>query len=250
MPTRPINAVVLHEILHQANGAFEDISGDQFNAILKYEKPCSSVVRALNEAGSKPQLILTFDDGHQSDFDIVFPLLKDAGATATFFIVPDFVGKKGHMTWDDIRALHQGGMEIGSHSFSHPDFRTLSDVEAEYELSASKATIEQEINAEVSSFAFPFGFAPRRFYATAVSVGYSYVMGSHHGLIQPSKPHIMPRNSIHSAMTRDQILSVLDAGFSRRVRWSVEDKGKTVLKRMLPQPIYFRLRKHLASWWG
>ena len=88
MPTRPINAVVLHEILHQANGAFEDISGDQFNAILKYEKPCSSVVRALNEAGSKPQLILTFDDGHQSDFDIVFPLLKDAGATATFFHCP------------------------------------------------------------------------------------------------------------------------------------------------------------------
>ena len=62
---------------------------------------------------------------------------------------------------------------------------------------------------QVSHF---FGFAPRRFYATAVSVGYSYVMGSHHGLIQPSKPHIMPRNSIHSAMTRDQILSVLDAG--------------------------------------
>lgn len=250
-------AFVLHEILDGRTGAFEDITKPVFAAILNGAPAIRSLAAVVADGDatggdmtggqSTGGVVLTFDDGHASDHDIALPMLAKAGATATFFIVPDFIGRPGFMTWDQVRSLHAAGMEIGSHSMTHPDFRTVDADTALAEFKNSKAAIEAEIGAPVTSFAFPYGFAPRRYYALARAAGYTHVMGSHHGCIGATRDHILPRNSIHAGMTAAQITMMLQPGYRQRLRWWAEDAAKAMLKRVLPLALYHRLRGLIAG---
>lgn len=240
------NAIVLHEILDRAVGAFEDIGRSEFATILSYNKPVLSVQSALADTHENA-IVLTFDDGHGSDHDIALPMLAAAGGSATFFIVPEFVNTPGFMTWDQIRTLHNAGMEIGSHSMTHPDFRKLDASSAIAELKSSKARIEDEINASVISFAFPFGFAPERSFEQARDAGYQYIMGSHHGVIGIQRNIILPRNSVHGAMSALQITNVLNASSWQRLCWFVEDVAKIVLKTTLPKSVYHQIRRIIVG---
>src|SRR6185503_7391620 len=68
---------------------------------------------------------LTFDDGAASDYEITFPILTELGLRATFFVVPTLVETPGHVTWAQLREMVAAGMEIGSHSLTHPFMHTL-----------------------------------------------------------------------------------------------------------------------------
>lgn len=67
-------------------------------------------------------VVLTFDDSVASQATFVAPLLKKHGFGATFFITEGFefaVDKEHYMTWDQIKALHASGFEIGNHTRKH-----------------------------------------------------------------------------------------------------------------------------------
>lgn len=67
-------------------------------------------------------VVLTFDDSVASQATFVAPLLKKHGFGATFFITEGFeflVDKTHYMTWDQIKALHDQGFEIGNHTRKH-----------------------------------------------------------------------------------------------------------------------------------
>ena len=64
-------------------------------------------------------VVLTFDDGYADAYVYVLPLLRKYGFRGTFYIIRDTVGTPGHLTWAQIRALHDSGMEIGDHGTEH-----------------------------------------------------------------------------------------------------------------------------------
>ena len=67
-------------------------------------------------------VVLTFDDSVASQARFVAPLLKRHGFGATFFITEGFeflVDKEHYMTWQEIKALHDQGFEIGNHTRRH-----------------------------------------------------------------------------------------------------------------------------------
>lgn len=67
-------------------------------------------------------VVLTFDDSVASHATFVAPLLKTHGFGATFFITEGFeflVDKTHYMTWEQIKALHEQGFEIGNHTRKH-----------------------------------------------------------------------------------------------------------------------------------
>ena len=79
---------------------------------------------ALQAAEPVPDklVVLTFDDSVASQATFVAPLLKKHGFGATFFITEGFeflVDKKNYMTWEQIKALHDDGFEIGNHTKKH-----------------------------------------------------------------------------------------------------------------------------------
>lgn len=61
------------------------------------------------------------------------------------------------MTWDEVRALAEGGMEIGSHTVTHPILSRQGLEEAEWEIRHSKATLEAQLGRPILHFAYPNG---------------------------------------------------------------------------------------------
>ena len=84
-----------------------------------------SVVAAPLAAGEPipdKLVVLTFDDGCKSHFDVVRPILKKHQFGATFFITEGFdfqTNKRLYMTWDEIAQMHGDGFEIGNHTRDH-----------------------------------------------------------------------------------------------------------------------------------
>ena len=67
-------------------------------------------------------VVLTFDDSVASQATYVAPMLKKLGFGATFFITEGFEfsrDKEHYMTWEQIKALHDAGFEIGNHTRNH-----------------------------------------------------------------------------------------------------------------------------------
>ena len=121
-----------------------------------------------NEKG----VAVTFDDGLLNNFTIASEILEKFGMKATFFITTENIGQQRNfpvskgleyfkdspmMSWYDIRALHKKGFEIGSHGHSHDKIARMPESEALESVTMSKKIIESELNAEISSFAYPYG---------------------------------------------------------------------------------------------
>lgn len=105
---------------------------------------------------SKP-VLLTFDDGYEDNFRAAYPVLKQNRFTGTFFIITDFVGRPGYMTWDQLRMLSAESMEIGSHTRSHPDLSTASQKVATEQIRGSKEILEKQLGKGIVSFCYPAG---------------------------------------------------------------------------------------------
>jgi peptidoglycan/xylan/chitin deacetylase (PgdA/CDA1 family) len=66
------------------------------------------------------------------------------------------------MSWDDVRALRDAGMDVGSHTRTHRVLYTVDPGSLVDELGHSKAEIEGAIGASVHALAYPVGRSLRR----------------------------------------------------------------------------------------
>lgn len=83
-------------------------------------------------------IILTFDDGYEDAYTYALPVLKENNMTGTFFIIRDFVGRAEYMNQNQIDKMQSAGMEIGSHSLSHPSLEKLSAADQRTQIFDSK----------------------------------------------------------------------------------------------------------------
>ena len=103
-------------------------------------------------------VLLTFDDATLDHYTHLFPLLKKHNVPALIFIITDFVGKPGYMSWDQIREMQQSGLvEFGSHTCSHRRLRDLCEKDIIEEVTKSKQVIEEHLQQPVRTFCYPFG---------------------------------------------------------------------------------------------
>ena len=61
------------------------------------------------------------------------------------------------MSWQQAKALQLSGMEIGSHTISHKILSQLSTQEQATEIIASKQILEEQLNCQINSIAYPVG---------------------------------------------------------------------------------------------
>jgi peptidoglycan/xylan/chitin deacetylase (PgdA/CDA1 family) len=134
--------------------------------------PLNRLLDYLEQAHGWPRrtVAVTFDDGYRDNYEIAAPILKEFDIPATFFITAGAIGTDRVMFWDEhlrdrvpwmnweqVRALHRQGFEIGSHTMNHTDLGRASREVAWQELTTSKAKLEDELGAQVTLFAYPFG---------------------------------------------------------------------------------------------
>ncbi len=120
----------------------------------------------------KKRVIVTtsWDDGHPLDLRIA-DLLARLGMRGTFY-TPIEYSRCARMSAAQIRDLSHMGMEIGSHTVSHPRLTRLPDHAVLRELRESKDALEQMLDGQVLSFCFPEGKFSRRFAPHLRAAGY------------------------------------------------------------------------------
>lgn len=140
--------------------------------------------------------IISFDDGDLSVYAVAFPLLRDYGIKATFFLIAGSVGDIGYMNWKQIAemaaARNSEGEQLftfGSHSISHAYMGNLDNVALEKELLGSKQIIEDNTGEKVRFLALPFGSGSGRqdIIDRAQAAGYTAIRTSDVGYIVPGK---------------------------------------------------------------
>jgi peptidoglycan/xylan/chitin deacetylase (PgdA/CDA1 family) len=62
------------------------------------------------------------------------------------------------LSWEEIRASQQAGIEIGSHSHTHRQLDVIPIHEATDEIHFSKACLEAFLDQPITTFAFPHGY--------------------------------------------------------------------------------------------
>ncbi len=123
-------------------------------------------------------VIISFDDGWGDQFAYAFPLLKKHHYPATFFVFTNAVGRRGFLSWNELRALVAAGMTIGSHSESHPFLTRISDPAALWnEIDGSKQILEQRLGISINEFAYPFGAYDPAVVAMIRKAGYRSARG-------------------------------------------------------------------------
>lgn len=114
------------------------------------------------------QVAISFDAAWGGDkTQGIIDILDEYDCTATFFLVGFWVDKYPEM----VRAIDEAGLEIGSHSNTHPDMAKLDKTTIEQELSLSMKKITDITGKDVRVFRPPFGSYNNNLLNTCSSLG-------------------------------------------------------------------------------
>ena len=123
--------------------------------------------------------VVTFDDGHLTNYEVALPLLQNYGLTARFFITVGWTGQKpGYMGWEDLRKLHNSGQKIGAHGWSHALLTRCSPSALEMELTRPRLILEDKLGVSITTMSFPGGRYNKRVIAACAAAGYKQVYTS------------------------------------------------------------------------
>ena len=114
------------------------------------------------ELPDKP-IIITFDDGYYSNYEYIYPILKQYNIKVSIFIVTDKIGKEidgiKYLGWEECLEMQNSGLvEIFSHSKKHVFYDRLSVRELRDDVIESYEIIEKKLGKqELKVFAYPYG---------------------------------------------------------------------------------------------
>lgn len=127
-------------------------------------------------------VVITADDGHESVFTEMFPLIQRYRVPVTLFIYPSAISNARYaMTWGDLRRMRESGLvDVQGHTYWHPNFmeekRRLSAGEYEsfvrMQMVDSKAVLERALGGRVDMLAWPFGLYDGDLMRRAKEAGY------------------------------------------------------------------------------
>lgn len=157
---------------------------------------------------------ITFDDGYLDNHRMAWPVLRQRGIRAMFFLVSRRIGETNRwdragelagrplMSWDAASELIRSGMEVGAHSRGHPALPGLPIEACDDEISGSRADIEGLLGVPVRVFAYPYGLSDDVAVGAAVRAGYEGACGTRSGANDPAVPaHRLRRLEIRGTDT-------------------------------------------------
>ena len=196
------------------------------------------------ELPDKPVLI-TFDDGYESNYELAYPVLKEFGMKAAIFVIGSSVGKDTykdtgepihpHFSAEQAQEMTASGLiEIQSHTYDMHQSTTLEtgaaresmralegETEAQFiealrsDFSENRALIEDMTGSAPFALAYPMGVYSELTQAIAVESGIEITFTSDQGvntLVRglPQSLLALRRFGVHEGVSTQQLLSWLE----------------------------------------
>ena len=134
------------------------------------------------------------------------------------------------MSWDELRALHDGGVEIGSHGVTHNIMTKQGFAASRDELEISKNALQENVGIKVRHFAFPNG-RPQDFSAELAGacreLGYESVCSAVWGLCEPGVEDRYFLKRVAMTRTVPRSLLALEGSFARWHRTAKDSEAES-----------------------
>ncbi len=191
---------------------------------------CASEGLARLRAGtSRGCVVLTFDDGYADALTVAAPLMKRYGCRATCYVVGGALGtynrwdaqllgeKKPVMSREQLAEWLAAGMEVGSHSWSHPQLHQLPEQAAWYEIAESRAALGTMLGVPIEHFAYPYGHYTPQTLELVRRAGYRSAVTALPGVARSSDDCLLlPRILVNGEHALWRFLLRLVASYARR----------------------------------
>lgn len=209
-PTRPAGKYNVdpekfqEQMLALVDAGFTTISTETLRDAILHETPIPL----------KP-LLITFDDGDESNYTNAFPILNGYGLSGVVYVVADRLWSPGFLSVDELEEMSAAGWEVGGHSMTHADLTTLSGDELRREIVGSKQLLERNLGVEITSFAYPFGSFNPAVAEAVKSAGYESAMGCGKSVEQSSgNLYYLSRITVDGSWSMDEFSETV--GMSER----------------------------------
>lgn len=170
-----------------------NMTPEKFESQLKWLKDNGFTIIPLREAveylqGTRASLpekpvVITDDDGWQSVYTYMLPIVKKYNIPVTLFIYPQTISNGKHaMTWAELKELQQTGLfDIQGHTYWHPNFKqekkklspTAYEKFVKVQLVNSKKILEDKLGTKITLLAWPFGIYDHYLETQAADAGYT-----------------------------------------------------------------------------
>ncbi len=245
-------------LFHDVYGRDPGESGFDGPVADRYKIPADSfdgMVAALARAGLGPPVVasadlaraaegvaITVDDGGVSYYTHIADRLERVGWRGHCFISSDAIGRRGFLTASQLRALHERGHCIGSHSATHPTrFSACSWQQMLEEWRVSRMVLEDTLGAPVVVASLPGGYYSPLAARAAGECGFRVLFTSE------------PRTSVHrvgecdvagrftiragTSVERAVALATRQRGACERewIHWNAKKVARTVLGPLYPR---------------
>lgn len=208
------------------------------------------LLEELQELAEWPDkaVVLTFDDGHESNFILALPILQEYGFKSEFFITTGWIGTPYFMNEEQIRGLQRAGMGIGSHGVTHDFLDDMTVHECECEFRESMDTLRNITGEKVVSFSVPGGRIRSNVAELAERLGYSAVCTSQPGtMVKSSSPHSIPRFALLRDMEIQIFKSIVQLDEVYLSRLNRRNSILSIAKKMLGNRGYEKARRILLG---
>jgi len=152
----------------------------------------------FNIAKSKKEILITIDDAFESFYNEAWPYLNENKIPFILFVSTEPVGKKGYMTWEQIKEVESKDFTyIGHHSHSHEYLIDGSKEDFILDIETANKIFLKELGYIPSLFSYPFG-EYSKFMKNYISQNFKYAFGQHSGVIDLNKDEFeLPRFPIN-----------------------------------------------------
>ncbi|MCX4401763.1 MULTISPECIES: polysaccharide deacetylase family protein [unclassified Streptomyces] len=150
-------------------------------------------------------VLITFDDGYEGVHRHGLPVLAKHGFASTLFVSTGWIkgaydtggGLDAMLSWDQVRELAAGQVEIGGHSHTHPQLDQLTDDALRFEVLRCKEIIADELGTRPASFAYPYGYSSRRVRHVVRETGFAQSLAVGNGLARRRQgPYALQRVTV------------------------------------------------------
>lgn len=222
---------------------------DQLKWLQKNSFQAISIDDLFSDRIIEKSVILTFDDGHISNYECALPLLQEFDFQATFFLIAQFIGEKNYLNIEHIQEMQAAGMHFESHSLTHPYLLTLGRKAMTREISESRLVIEKIVKKNINHFCIPYGFYNKDLIQCVKNVGYKSVltekMGYYSHDCRPFK--VLPRFTMKAKMKQNEFVHIMTQQRNKMVSQYLIENVLYLAKKVLGFKGYMRIKSLIAK---
>jgi len=112
---------------------------------------------AAQRAPSARTFVVSIDDGWYDGYTYAFPILRQHGFVATFFVITSRIDYGSFLSSPQLRSLVAAGNEIGNHTVDHVSLPYQTAANMTYQINTASDRIAAVTGVRPKSLAYPYG---------------------------------------------------------------------------------------------